>query len=117
MRHRVKNTRLNRSKSKLRALMRSIVTSLILYEKIETTRDKAKLAKSYVDRLISRAKTKEKMSAIRYIMRFVFDKQASMKVIDELALRYQDRDSGFTRSTNTRVRTGDNAQMVLFELI
>lgn len=117
MRHRVKSVRLNRPKNQLKALIRSLVTSIILYEKIETTRDKAKLARSYVDRLINKAKKKDKMNAIRYINSFLLDKKASLKVMEDLVERFKDRPSGFTRFTNTRIRSGDNAQLVQFELL
>jgi large subunit ribosomal protein L17 len=117
MRHQVQSTRLNRKSNQLRALMRSLVTSLFLYESIETTRDKAKMARTYADRMIATAKRKDKVGAIRYIQRFLLDKNASLKTMEELIVRYKDRDSGFTRYTNTRIRKGDNAQMVQFELV
>lgn len=117
MRHQVKSTRLNRPRHQLKALMRSLVTSIILYESIETTRDKAKMARTYVDRIIATAKRKDKQNAIRYVNSFLLDKNASVKVIDEFVKKYADRPSGFTRFTNTRIRKGDNAQMVQFELV
>jgi large subunit ribosomal protein L17 len=97
--------------------MRSLVTSIILYESIETTRNKAKMARAHVDRIIATAKRKDKLNAIRYVSGFLLDKNASLKVIDELIEKYKNRPSGFTRFTNTRIRKGDNAQMVQFELV
>lgn len=117
MRHKVKSVRLNRPRAQLKALLRSLVTSVILYETIETTRDKAKLARGYVDRIIATAKRKDEMNAIRYINSFLLNKSASMKVMQELKERFKDRQSGFTRFTNTRIRTGDGAQLVQFQLL
>lgn len=121
MRHRVKSVRLNRPRNQLKALVRSLATSLILRESIETTRDKAKLARELVDRVIARAKLKvsqgDTMNAIRFIQKHLLDESASRKVIEQLVTRYKDRPSGFTRITNTRIRTGDAAQMVQFQLL
>ena len=97
--------------------MRSIVTSLVLYESIETTRDKAKMARGIVDRIIVKAKGEDKMNAIRYVNRYLLDKNASIKVIEELVPRYKEKNSGFTTYVNTRIRTGDNAQLVQFSLV
>lgn len=117
MRHRVKSVRLNRPTNQLRALMRSLVTSVILYENVETTRDKAKLACGFVDRVIATAKRKDTMNAIRYINSYLLDENASRKVMDDLIARYKDRSSGFTRIVNTRIREGDGAQLVQFQLV
>ena len=117
MRHKVQLKRFNRKKGHRVALLRSLVTSLILYESIETTRDKAKAARGIVDRMITRAKNKDTMNAIRYLNKHLLDKKASMKVMDVLTKRYSDRSSGFTRFVNTRKRIGDNSQLVQFLLI
>jgi large subunit ribosomal protein L17 len=117
MRHKVKSVRLNRPKAQLRALVRSLATSLVLYESIETTRDKAKLVRGYVDRIITHAKKSDTVNAIRYVNEFLLDKNASKKVMEELVPRFEKRTSGFTRYVNTRIRKGDNAQLVLFQLL
>ncbi len=117
MRHR-KDTRV---KGALKATIRNLVTSLVLYERVETNREKAKEAQRDLDRLIATAKRKvlanDKMNAIRYIGEYLLDKNASVKIIDELVSRYKDRSSGFTRIVNTRIRGGDGAQMVEFQLV
>ena len=121
MRHRVKSVRLNRNGAQLKALMRNLVTSVILFEKVETTKDKAKMAQAQVDRVIATAKRKvaagDTMNAIRYIQQYVFDANASKKVIEELVKRYEKRESGFTRIVNSRIREGDAAQLVQFQLL
>ena len=86
MRHRVKSVRLNRPSSQLRALVRSLVTSVILYEHIETTRDKAKLARGVVDRIIVTAKKKDKMNAIREVARYVFTKESSIELFSNIKI-------------------------------
>lgn len=117
MRHRSETTRLNRNRKQLKALVRSLATSVILYESVETTKDKAKLVRSLVDRLISRAKTRDEVSAIRYLKKYLYEKNACKKVLETLVPRYKDRSSGFTRIVNSRIRTGDGAQLVVFQLL
>ena len=118
MRHNKKSVRLNRSKAKLKALKRSLLTSVILYEDIETTRDKAKFVRGVVDRIIVRAKkAPTQKDAIRYIKKYVFEKNASVKIMKDLVERFKNRSSGFTRFVNTRVRKGDGTQMVRFQLL
>ncbi|PCI24467.1 50S ribosomal protein L17 [Candidatus Peregrinibacteria bacterium] len=117
MRHKVKSKRLNRPREQLKALMRSLAISAVLYENIETTRDKAKMLRSFVDRLISRAKRKDKVSAIRYLQKHINNKDASLKIMETLVPRFKERDSGFSRFINTRICQGNAAQLVLFQIL
>ena len=117
MRHRVKLTRLNRKKSPRELLVRNMATSVILYDKVKTTKAKAGLVAPLVEKMITAAKTKDDMNAIRYINKYLLDKNASRKIMQELKDKYKDRQSGFTRLTNLGPRNGDNAPMVQLELI
>lgn len=117
MRHRVKKTRLNRKKSPRDLLVRNMATSLVLFDKVKTTKAKASLVGPMVEKMITAAKTKDEMNAIRYINKFLLDKNASRKIIQELKEKYAKRQSGFTRATNLGPRKGDNAPMVQLELI
>jgi large subunit ribosomal protein L17 len=96
--------------------IRNMVTSLVLYEKIDTTKPKAKMLKSYIDKIISRSK-KADLAAIRNLHKIFFDDNAVKKVIEVLVPRYKDRTSGFTRTYNLKNRLGDNAEMMRVELI
>lgn len=117
MRHRVKKHKLSRQIGSRRALVRNLVTSLILNDKIETTESRAKAIAPVAERLIRNAKKMENYNAIRFLQGQVFDESASRKVMDELVGKYQDRQSGFTRINALGPRRGDGAKIVRLELV
>lgn len=117
MRHKVKKVKLGSDKDHKTALMRNLAMSVIIYEKIKTTKTKAKAVKPFVERLITIAKRKEKREAIREIERLLQHKNSSRKLLEVIVERYKDKTSGFTRITNLGPRSGDNAPMVQLELV
>lgn len=117
MRHRVKKPRLNINNDHKAALIRNLVTSIILHEKVKTTNRKAKICVPVVEKLIGMAKKKDGMSAIREINKIVFDRKAGKKLLEELKNRYENRNSGFVRVVKLGNRNGDNAPLSIIELI
>lgn len=117
MRHRVKSTRLNRDRAHLDSMLKNMATSVILYEKVKTTKPKAKLVKPQIERIISMAKKTEPFNAMRRMNSYFSDENASKKVMNELLKRYKDRPSGFVRITALGHRPGDAAPMVQIELV
>jgi len=99
-----------------RSMLRNLTTSLVLYEKIDTTLQKAKETKSIFESIISDAKPAD-LKSYKKISSYLFDNNASRKVRDELVPRYKDRNSGFVRLYHLPNRLGDNAQMARLELI
>ena len=99
-----------------KSMLRNLTTSLILYEKVDTTLQKAKETKSLIDKVISDAKAGD-LHAYKKISSYIFDPKATRKVRDELIPRYKDRQSGFTRLYHLPNRLGDNAKMARLELI
>ena len=97
-------------------MLRNLATSLVLYEKVDTTVPKAKELKSFVDHLIATSKAKD-LTAIKNLNKVFFDKNAVKKVIEVLVPRYPERSSGFTRTFNLQNRLGDNASMMRIELV
>lgn len=98
-------------------LQRNLVTSLVLYETIRTTRKRAKVIQPLIDRLVTIAKTKSPREAIRAINAVVTHENASRKLMEVLKGRYASRPSGFTRITPVGARQGDGAQLVDLELL
>lgn len=117
MRHRVKSTRLNRDESHLNAMLRNMATSLVLYEKVKTTRAKAKMIQPVVEKLIASSKKQTLPVAMRSLNAYFPDKNASKKLTRELIPRYKERSSGFVRITPLGFRSGDAAPMVMIELV
>ena len=100
-----------------RMLKRNLVTSLLLYESIRTTKKRAKVIQPIVDKLVLVAKKKPTHLAIRTINRTVTDKNASKKVMEVLKHRYEDRSSGLTRMVPAGARKGDGAELVDLSLV
>lgn len=100
-----------------KALLRNLATSIILFENVKTTSAKAKQVRPIVERLITKAKTKDTVTAIRQIERVVFDDKAGKKLIEVLKDRYKDRPGGYTRIIKLGHRAGDAAEMVQIQLV
>ncbi len=98
-------------------MTRNLATSIILYEKVKTTKSKAKFIKPIVEKLISKAKTQDLSLATRTLNSYLMDKNATKKLTRELLDRYKDKTSGFLRITPIGYRAGDAAPMVQIELV
>jgi large subunit ribosomal protein L17 len=116
MRHRKAGRQLGRNSSHRRALFRSLVTSLIEHERIETTAAKAKEIRAMADQMISLGKQKT-LHARRQALSFLQSPLVAKKLFDEVAPRFESRNGGYTRLIKTRSRVGDGAPMVLVELV
>ncbi len=117
MRHRQSRLRLRQKPHHARLIQRNLVTSLFLYESVRTTKKRAEVVRPLVDRLITTAKTKEPMNAIRAINAVLTDKNASRKMMEVMKTRYAKRTSGFTRMTPLGARKGDGAELVTLSLV
>ncbi len=117
MRHRQSRRRLRYKPAHSRALQRNLVTSLLLYESVRTTKKRAEVIRPLVDRIITTAKTKTPHVAIRSINAFVTHKNACRKTMEVLKQRYATRTSGFTRMVPLGSRFGDGAEVVTLQLI
>ncbi len=116
MRHRNKLMKLNKDAAHRRAMLRNLLTGLFENGAIITTRPKAKLVKKWADRLVIWGKRGD-LHSRRLAARFLFGKEALQRLFDEWAPALNDRDSGFTRTVNYKVRRGDGAQLTLIHLI
>lgn len=116
MRHQVHRRKLGRTTSHRLAMFRNMATSLIQKERLETTLLKAKELRSFADHLITLAK-KGDLPARRQALSFVKSKDAVSKLFSELALRFKDRNGGYTRILKTDYRLGDSAPMAFIEYL
>ena len=117
MRHQKKRTRLANKPAHGRMLKRNLITSLILYESIRTTKKRAQAVQPEIDRLVTYAKSHSPHIAIRHINRTVTDKNASRKVMEVFVKRYAKRASGLSRIVPAGSRKGDGAEIVDLTLI
>lgn len=109
-------SKLGRNSSARKALLRSMVTSLLLHERIETTEPKAKELRRVTDKMITLGKRGD-LHARRQALAYVRDEGVVAKLFSEIAERYADRDGGYTRILKISPRQGDNAPMALIELV
>lgn len=116
MRHRKKGKTLDRKKEPRKALMRNLATSLIVYEKINTTEVKAKVLRPYVEKMITKGK-KGTLAARRELLKDLFLESAVSKVMEELAPKYKERSGGYLRITKLVPRQGDGSKMARIEFV
>lgn len=116
MRHLVDHRKLGRTQSERRALLRNLVTSLILHERLETTLPKAKELRRLADRMITWGK-EGTLHARRQAARVLQTEVALQKLFDGLAGRFKDRQGGYTRIYHLGCRRGDGAPMAAIEYL
>lgn len=116
MRHRNYGRKLSRNTEHRRALLRNLVTSLILEERIQTTVAKAKEARAIAERLISLGK-RGSLHARRLAARTCMTPPAVTKLFGDLAQRYANRPGGYTRIIRAGWRQGDGADLAVLELV
>ena len=116
MRHHVKKKILGRKAAPKRALLRNLATSLILYEKITTTKAKAKYLTPEIDKIITIGEISN-LTNKRKLYDFLFSKNAVKKVFEVYGPRFKDRKGGYTTAVDLGRRKGDSAEMSKIEFI
>jgi len=123
MRHQKAGKKLGRKKDVRASLRRVLIAQLIEHERIETTHAKALAMRGQAERLITTAKRGIKggdakmVHARRLVASRLSNPVAVTKLFDDIAPRYAERLGGYTRIHKLGPRLGDNAEMVLIELI
>jgi large subunit ribosomal protein L17 len=116
MRHGKIKTRLNRTSSHRAALLRNMASSLIEFERIETTLPKAKVLRSYIERLITLGKS-DTTARRRIAFSRLRSKNATTKLFKDLGPRFLGRPGGYVRIIKTGYRAGDASPLGLIEFI
>ncbi len=134
MRHKRAGLHLSRTAAHRKALFSNMVSALLTYERIRTTAVKAKEIRRLAERAITWARrlgpiltkkpekrTDEERSrvvhAMRMALRVVRDRDAVLKLFEEIGPRFLARHGGYTRIMKVGQRPGDAAPMALLELI
>ena len=116
MRKNVFGRQFSRDANERKSLFKSLLSSLILEESIKTTLEKAKAIKGDVDKIVNKAKKGDERLKIQLLQKSL-DKDAMNKVIKDIAPRFKDRSSGYTRIIKMGRRFSDNASMVVMEWV
>ena len=123
MRHQIAGKKLNRSKGARTALRRNLINQLFTHERIQTTEAKAAAIRAEAEKMITTARNSidksesEKVAARRLISSKVNNHATVNKLFDEIAPRFVGRPGGYTRVLKLGPRLGDDAKMVLLELV
>ncbi len=116
MRHKVAGFKLGRTTSHRRSLLRNLVTSLILEERIETTIPKAKAMRPIAEKMITLGKRGD-LAARRQAHSYLMTSAAVDKLFDTIGPRFGDREGGFTRMVRIGWQKGDGADKAFVELL
>ncbi|HMC99015.1 MAG TPA: 50S ribosomal protein L17 [Ferruginibacter sp.] len=121
MRHGDKQKNLSRTASHRKALLMNLGCQLITHKRITTTLAKAKALRVYIEPLITKTKSTESKEAIMHNHRIVYsylnDKAAVKELFTVVAPKVAGRPGGYTRILKLGVRTGDNAELAMIELV
>ena len=117
MAHRIDGRKLSRKQGPRLALYKNLTVSVLRYERIKTTEAKAKEVRGRVEHMITLAKRGDLTARRAVISQFPNEPLVVNKLFDELATKYADRTSGFTRIVRLGQRLGDAAEIVQLELI
>ena len=107
---------LSRTAAHQRAMARNMVTSLFRFERITTTKAKAKEVRKAAEKLITRSKV-DSVHNRRTAAKFIQDEKILNKLFTEIGPRMKDRNGGYTRILKLGFRQGDAADVVILELV
>ncbi|MBW4040364.1 MAG: 50S ribosomal protein L17 [Acidobacteria bacterium] len=116
MRHRNGGFKLGRNTSHRRALLRNLVTSIILNDRVHTTITKAKASKPIVEKMITLGKNGS-VHARRQALAYMMTPESVDRLFKTVAPRYATRPGGYSRIVRTGPRQGDAAEMAYIELL
>ena len=116
MRHRNAGFKLGRNTSHRRALLRNLVTSILLEDRVVTTVTKAKAARPQVEKMITLGKRGD-VHARRQALAYLLTDDAVKRLFDTVAPRYGDRQGGYLRIVRTGFQKGDGAEKAFIELL
>ena len=116
MRHNRSINHLGRQSGHRKAMLANMASSLIISKRIETTVEKAKALKMYVEPLITKSK-EDTTHSRRMVFSYLKQKEAVSELFRVIAPKIADRPGGYTRILKTGFRVGDAADMAIMELV
>jgi large subunit ribosomal protein L17 len=116
MRHRNAGFKLGRNTSHRRALLRNLVTSVIIEDRIQTTVAKAKAVRPLIEKMITLGK-KGDVHSRRQALAFLMTDTAVARLFETVAPRYGDRQGGYLRIVRAGFRKGDGGETAFIELL
>ena len=124
MRHRKNSVKLGRSPEGRKALLSSLVSNFIQEQRIQTTIQKAKLARKLAEKLVTTAKKalisgkpEDLLCAKRKVLEVLRHRKHVSRLFEAIAPQYKDRSGGYTRIVRVGQRGGDASEMVVLEWV
>ena len=109
--------KLGRVSKHRKSMLANLTMDLIMNERIETTETRAKEVRKFLDKMVTYGKKGDLVSRRKAIAFLHNDSEVAKKVFEDLAVRYKDRNGGYTRILKMTERKGDDALMVILELV
>lgn len=116
MRHKMHGRKLNRTSSHRKAMFANLAKALIQHESIKTTLPKAKELRSYVEKLVTKARANT-LHVRRQLIGTLGCEDMTRKLLDVLSPRFSQRPGGYTRIVKAGNRYGDNAPMAVIQFV
>ena len=109
--------KLSRESRVRRSMLAGITKDIIMNEAVVTTEARAKEVRKFVDKMITYGKDGSLVARRKALAFLHNDKAVVSKVFNELAPRYAERNGGYTRIIKLNERRGDDALIVILELV
>ena len=117
MRHYKKGRKLGTDTSHTKAMKKSLVCALLANDRIKTIESRAKEIRPDVDKIITWAKRGD-LHSRRLAIAALGDKELVREVFEKVEQgMFQDRQGGYTRIMKLGPRKGDDAPMVIMEMV
>ena len=100
-----------------RSMLANLTKDVIMNGKVETTDTRAKEVRKFVDKMITYGKDGGLVARRKALAFLHNDTAAVKKVFEELAPKYATRNGGYTRILKMDERRGDDALIVILELV
>ncbi len=110
-----KGRKLHRVSGQRKALLKALMTALIINEKIITTEAKAKELRPHIEKMVTKARVKS-ISNIRGV-RVILSEDVTKKLFSDISPKYVKRSGGYTRITKLERRKSDGAKMAQIEFV
>ena len=115
MKKNVFGRKLKRDKNERKALFKSLMSALVLNERIETTEAKAKAIRPEIDKLVTKAK--KGGNSANLVLEKSLSRPAYEKMLKEIGPRFNKRQGGYVRLMKIGRRFGDDAPAVIIEWV
>lgn len=109
--------KLGRTNKHRKSMLANLTKEVINNGRIETTETRAKEVRKFVDKMISYGKDGSLVARRKALAFLHNDTQTVTKIFNELAPKYANRNGGYTRILKLSERRGDDALMVILELV